>query len=92
MSQKQWGVLETISHFYKEEDEEKFLTLKDSIEILLNPGTAVQNLLHLDESDIKERTARNDKWNPKDKPLLPFRDWNDLWLKDFDRPTKEDSQ
>ena len=92
MSQHQWAVLETIGYFYKQEDESKFVALTSAIEILVNPGQAMQNLLHLDEDDMKERTRLNEKWNPSDNPLMPFKDWNDLWLKKFDRPTlSEDS-
>lgn len=88
MSVQQWLVLEAVGHHYQEESEEKFLVFAGIIKLLAKPQDYVNEMITLTEEEIQDKLNLISKWNPPENRLIPNREWNNLWLKDFERPTK----
>ena len=84
--------LEVLGRIYKDESEEKFDAYCDMIQILINPQEAVNKLIAMDEYEMEEHNRRRDKWHTDEEPLILTKEWNDLWLKPFDKPTKEETK
>ncbi len=89
MSVQQWIVLEAVGFHYKEESEEKFQVFADIIELLAYPQAFFKKVLDNSEEEMTQRTDNINKWNPESDRLLPSKEWNNLWLEDFDRPKLE---